>query len=147
VNNANSQRQSWMSTLARTPASELQHILDQLPEQPTYNLPRPVETGLCMVRGRISADGAPFNLGEMTLTRCVVQFEEHNATTGVAYVMGRDKKQAELAAVIDALLVSERLTPEALEPLREVINENRQSRAEQVASTKVDFFTLVRGED
>lgn len=147
MNTANSERQSWMSTLARTSASELQQLLDQLPEQPAYNLPRPVETGLCMVRGRISADGSPFNLGEMTLTRCVVQLEESKSTTGVAYVMGRDKKQAELAALIDALLLNERLSPEAIAPLQNAIDEKRQSRAEHVASTKVDFFTMVRGED
>jgi alpha-D-ribose 1-methylphosphonate 5-triphosphate synthase subunit PhnG len=89
--------------------------------------------------------GRPFNLGEMTVTRCVVQLEDD--TAGVAYVTGRDRRQAELAALADALLLSGRLPLSTLEPLREAQEEHRERRSRAVASTKVDFFTLVRGED
>lgn len=140
-----SQRQAWMAVLARTNAAQLQTLVDGLPHKPSYSLPRPIENGLCMVRGRVSADGEPFNLGEMTVTRCVVQLEDN--TAGVAYIAGRDKKQAELAALVDALLQNQQLDLSSIEPFEQAIKQQRQQRAEQVASTKVDFFTLVRGED
>ncbi|MGI1668707.1 MAG: phosphonate C-P lyase system protein PhnG [Neptuniibacter sp.] len=140
-----SERQAWMAVLARTPADRIRLLLEDLPEQASYSMPRPVETGLAMVRGRVSANGEPFNLGETTITRCVVQLDDN--TTGIAYVTGRDKKQAELAALADALLQNQTLPLSRLEPLEKAIQDKRQKRAEEVASTKVDFFTLVRGED
>lgn len=145
INHSKTPRQEWMAVLARTPANELLTLIDALAEKPIYSLPRPIETGLSMVRGRVSANGEPFNLGEMSITRCVIQLED--STQGVAYIAGRDKAQAELAAVIDALLQNKQIDVKAIEPLQQKINNARQKRAEQVASTKVDFFTLVRGED
>jgi alpha-D-ribose 1-methylphosphonate 5-triphosphate synthase subunit PhnG len=93
----------------------------------------------------MGGNGRPFNLGEMTLTRCVVQLSDD--TSGVAYVAGRDRKKAELAAVADAMLQSGRMPPGALQPLREAFAQQRRARSEAVAATRVDFFTLVRGED
>lgn len=139
------QRQSWMALLARAPSDALEALVADAGEEIDYRLPRPAETGLCLVRGRIGGDGARFNLGEMTLTRCVVQLPD--ATTGVAYVAGRDRRHAELAALADALLQNGRLEEQRLEPLREDIEKRRRQRASAVASTRVDFFTLVRGED
>ena len=56
-----------------------------------------------MVRGRAGGGGAPFNLGEMTVDalHCA---HRHAACVGHAYVAGRDERQAELAALLDALL-------------------------------------------
>lgn len=98
-----------------------------------------------MVRGRMGGSGRPFNLGEMTVTRCVVQLDDD--TAGVAYVTGRDRNRAQLAALADALLQTGRLPLSALEPLRQAQQEKLNQRSEAVATTKVDFFTLVRGED
>jgi alpha-D-ribose 1-methylphosphonate 5-triphosphate synthase subunit PhnG len=134
-----------MATLARAEQSELQALLNDHAPLPEYRFPRPPETGLCMVRGRMGGNGRPFNLGEMTLTRCVVQLSDD--TSGVAYVAGRDRKKAELAAVADAMLQSGRMPPGALQPLREAFAQQRRARSEAVAATRVDFFTLVRGED
>ena len=55
-----------------------------------------------MVRGRAGGGGAPFNLGEMTATRCTVRTD--GGFVGHAYVAGRDERLAELAALVDALL-------------------------------------------
>ena len=74
------------------------------------------ETGLVMVRGRAGGSGSPFNLGEMTVTRCTVQLG--SGTAGHAYIAGRDERQAELAAVADALLQDPALT-------RKVLSANR----------------------
>lgn len=138
-------RKRWMATLARTSADQLQSLLEQHAPSVDYQVPRPPETGLCMVRGRMGGNGRPFNLGEMTLTRCVVQLEDD--TTGIAYITGRDHAQAELAALADAMLQNGHLPLETLEPLDQPQREQRERRSEAVATTKVDFFTLVRGED
>ena len=67
-----------------------------------YRVLRGPEAGLVMVRGRAGGGGAPFNLGEMTATRCTVRTEA--GFVGHAYVAGRNERQAELAALADALL-------------------------------------------
>lgn len=140
-----SARREWMATLARTPVATLSELLERHAPEIDYRLPRPPETGLCMVRGRMGGTGRPFNLGEMTVTRCVVQLKDE--TTGVAYVSGRDREQAKLAALADALLQSGRLSTDNIEPLRQQQARQRRERSEAVAATRVDFFTLVRGED
>lgn len=138
-------RQRWLATLARAPAEALEGLLNEQASMVDYQVPRPPETGLCMVRGRMGGGGRPFNLGEMTVTRCVVQLDDD--TAGVAYITGRDRNRAELAALADALLQTGRLPLSALEPLRQAQQEILKQRSEAVATTKVDFFTLVRGED
>ncbi len=144
MQNDQTERQRWMAMLARASAEELQSLLEQHAPSVDYQVLRAPETGLCMVRGRMGGSGRPFNLGEMTVTRCVVQLEDD--TTGIAYVTGRDRTQAELAALADALLQNGHLSPENLEPLSRTQREQRERRSEQVATTKVNFFTLVRGE-
>jgi alpha-D-ribose 1-methylphosphonate 5-triphosphate synthase subunit PhnG len=102
-----------------------------------------------MVRGRIGGDGAPFNLGETTVTRAAVRIE--TGETGFAYVLGRDHEKARLVAVCDALWQSasfrEAIERQVLAPVRERIERGRAGRQAAVAATRVDFFTLVRGED
>ncbi len=95
------ERRHWMAVRARAEAEAIAALLAPLPAFPAHEKLRPAETGLVMVRGRAGGDGAPFNLGEMTVTRCAVRLGE---TVGHAYVAGRDKRQAELAAVLDAAL-------------------------------------------
>ena len=95
-------RQRWMAVLARADAATLRRLLGAWGSLPAYTRLRGPETGLVMVRGRAGGGGAPFNLGEMTVTRCTVRLED--GLVGHAYVAGRDEEQAELAAVADALL-------------------------------------------
>lgn len=141
---AQTRRRAWMAVLARAGRDELERLIST-GDTPAYTMPRAAETGLCMVRGRMGGSGRPFNLGEMTLTRCVVQLADN--TTGVAYVAGRDRRQAELAALADALLQSGRLDPARVTELERRQAQQRSERSAQVAATRVDFFTLVRGED
>ena len=102
-----------------------------------------------MVKGRIGGDGAPFNLGEATVTRATIKLE--TGETGFGYVLGRDLSKARLIALCDAL--SQRtdycdiIEREVLVPIRVRLNAAREIKAQQVAATKVEFFTLVRGED
>lgn len=102
-----------------------------------------------MVRGRAGGVGEKFNFGEMTMTRCSVQLED--GFVGHGFVAGRDTRHAELVAVFDAVLQNPKLgTPlkSKLIPDLEASIEKRKSAAVQKADgTKVDFFTMVRGED
>ena len=54
------------------------------------------------------------------------------------------------AALLDALMQGSdaaRLEKAVLEPLRDARTERRRSRAEKATATKVDFFTMARGDD
>ena len=110
---------------------------------------RPPETGLVMLRGRMGGTGGALNLGEATVTRCAVRMAKRQE--GHAYVMGRNHGHAKIAAVCDALLQDEnyRVKVEGLvlQPLQKLLEERRSLAAHKAAATKVDFFTLVRGEN
>lgn len=137
-----------MSVLARSSPELVEEAWRSLGDTPGYHLLRAPETGLVMVRGRAGGGGEPFNLGEMTVTRCVVRLG--SGETGFAYVAGHDASHSERAAALDALLQNEdwldRVQTEVIAPLRRRLEESRQARAAAVATTKVDFFTLVRGD-
>ncbi|MGL5011973.1 MAG: phosphonate C-P lyase system protein PhnG [Paracoccaceae bacterium] len=138
-------RKGWMSLLAKAPARRLAALM---PDLPAHDVLRPAEIGSVMVQGRVGGTGAAFNLGEMTVTRCSVRL--NSGAVGHAYVQGRDKGHATRAAVLDALMQTEaadRIAREVLAPLEAEAVEARQLRAGKAAATKVDFFTMVRGED
>lgn len=138
-------RKGWMSLLAEAPPARLAALLPDLPETA---LLRPAEVGSVMVRGRVGGTGAPFNLGEMTVTRCSLRLD--CGAVGHAYVQGRDKDHARRAAVVDALMQTPeaaRVEAQVLHPLRLEAEARRTTRAAKAAATKVEFFTMVRGED
>ncbi|TCP63201.1 alpha-D-ribose 1-methylphosphonate 5-triphosphate synthase subunit PhnG [Rhodovulum bhavnagarense] len=143
-------RQGWMGLLARAPADRLESLWINLGmDLPDFAWLRAPETGGVMVRGRMGGTGAPFNLGEMTVTRCAIRLEPGNVI-GHAYVQGRDKSKARLAAVIDALMQTSSgpdLRARLLVPLAQEMAARAQGRAERAEATKVTFFTMVRGED
>ncbi len=116
---------------------------------PAYEDLREPENGLVMVRGRIGGDGAPFNLGEATVTRAAVRLA--TGEMGFGYVLGRDRQKARLVALCDALWQSnefaDAVEAKVLAPLRAARIAERNRKAQETAATRVDFFTLVRGED
>jgi alpha-D-ribose 1-methylphosphonate 5-triphosphate synthase subunit PhnG len=141
-------RQRWMRVLAKAGPERLEAIWAALAERPAYDVLRPPEVGLVMVRGRAGGAGQPFNLGEMTMTRCAVRIA--GGAVGHGHVAGRQPRQAELAAVFDALLLDPARRP-ALEaavvaPLERALEERRQAEAARTAATRVEFFTMVRGD-
>ena len=143
------ERQAWMAALAKAPLAALERAWSDLAAQPGFTRLRPAETGLVIVRGRISGSGQPFNLGEMTMTRAAVRIE--NGPTGFGHVAGRSARQAELAALFDALLQDparhDALMAGVIRPLAALAAAEKTRKASEVAATKVDFFTLVRGEN
>jgi alpha-D-ribose 1-methylphosphonate 5-triphosphate synthase subunit PhnG len=140
----NAARRRWMAVLARASATDLTALLDRHAVVPGYTKLRGPEAGLVMVRGRTGGGGAPFNLGEMTVTRCTVRTE--SGEVGHAYVAGRDARQAELAAVLDAMLQDPRqafaLQANVIGPLAEAQRAQRAGVAEKAAATKVQFFAM-----
>lgn len=138
-------RKRWMSVLAKCAPLRLAELMADLPPHEILRAP---EIGAVMVRGRTGATGTPFNLGEMTVTRCSVRLD--CGTVGHAWVQGRDKDHARRAAVIDALMqtaAADDIASLVLRPLEGAAEDTRAARAARAAATKVDFFTMVRGED
>lgn len=142
------ERRDWMGVLARAEGAELARLWAAEGEAVPHRALRRPETGLVQLRGRVGGSGAPFNLGEATVTRCTVLVEGERV--GHAYVMGRDQRHAELAALLDALLQDPERRPRLLravvEPLRSAEQARRRARRRAAETTRVDFFTLVRGE-
>jgi alpha-D-ribose 1-methylphosphonate 5-triphosphate synthase subunit PhnG len=142
-------RQEWMAALALAPEARLREAWDGLAAQPQYKVVRGPETGLVMVRARAGNSGERFNLGEMTVTRCTVGLGE--GIMGHAFIGGLSHEHARLAAVFDALLQ----LPEKGEDLRRALigslQQERQThlagRRDEVRPSRVDFFTLARGDE
>lgn len=144
----NTERQAWLGLLARADALALDALWQSTGMAPAYDVLRAPEVGTSLVRGRAGATGAPFNLGEVTVTRCSVRVE--TGAVGHGYVQGRSKDKALQAALIDALMQgadAASLEAAVLKPLRDAEAAARQARTQKAAATKVDFFTLMRGED
>ncbi|MEM0946413.1 MAG: phosphonate C-P lyase system protein PhnG [Pseudomonadota bacterium] len=141
-------RQRWMSVLAKAPADRLITLFDGAVPRPTVSYLRHPEIGSVMVRGRMGGTGGAFNLGEMTVARCSVMLA--GGETGHGYVQGRSKPAAEVAAIVDALMqtsAAEAVEDAVIAPLAAEAEAGRAARAGKAAATKVDFFTLVRGEN
>jgi alpha-D-ribose 1-methylphosphonate 5-triphosphate synthase subunit PhnG len=143
------ERRAALAVLAEARVDEIEQGLEAATAPVDHVELRATETGLVMLRGRIGGDGDRFNVGEATVTRAAVQIA--SGEVGFAYIFGRDQKKARLCAVCDALWQSKKYR-EAVErwvltPVRTRIEAERASRRAQTAATKVDFLTLVRGED
>jgi alpha-D-ribose 1-methylphosphonate 5-triphosphate synthase subunit PhnG len=140
-------RRRAMALLARALPDELaEPIAKRWPDHGARDL-RPIESGLVMLRGRIGGDGAPFNLGEATVTRAVVELP--TGERGFAHILGRDALTARLAAIADALWRRDAGDVETLvlAPIAERLAGDAARKRAETAATRVDFFTLVRGED
>ncbi len=148
-----SRRQKWMAILARATSKDLADVFTRH-ARPDHIILKPAETGTVMVEARAGGTGDRFNLGEATVTRCVVRLS--SGTMGFAYALGNDRCKAEQAALIDAMLQdTEKSTDSSLDDtplaaevarLAERQRATRDLASRKAAATKVDFFTLVRGE-
>lgn len=147
--NALHMRRNWLGLLAKGDPDFLERAWGAREGVPGFTYLRPPETGLTMVRGRIGGTGAPFNLGEMTVTRCTVRMD--GGFVGTGYVAGRNRRHAELVALFDALFQDpdsgSRHREEVLPKLEKELSVRRETKERRSAATRVDFFTMVRGED
>lgn len=146
-NTQQAQRQAVMAVLAHAEAGEIAARLRTIPLPGHHDLREP-EDGLVMLRGRVGGDGAPFNFGEATLSRAAVRLA--SGEVGFGYTLGRDGEKARLIALCDALVQSRDfgglVERDVIAPLREQLMIRRKQAAEETAATKVDFYTMVRGE-
>src|SRR5207342_1814320 len=101
--NKQAQRKAVMAVLAHSEPAEISVRLDTI-ELPDHENLREPENGLVMVRGRIGGDGAPFNLGEATVSRAAVRLS--TGEIGFGYALGRDGAKARMIALCDALIQS-----------------------------------------
>jgi alpha-D-ribose 1-methylphosphonate 5-triphosphate synthase subunit PhnG len=138
-----------MAILVEATGQELAEAETRIGPLPSFRHLRRPETGLVMLRGRTGGAGAPFNVGEATVTRCLVVTE--SGTEGAAYHLGRDHEKTEKAALFEALAREDawhqRVEAALLAPVRERMARERAAAAQSAAATRVDFFTMVRGED
>ncbi len=141
-------RAEWMGLLARSDPDALATRMTDLGPLQRHDWLRAPEVGSVMVQGRTGGVGAPFNLGEVTATRCALRLAD--GSEGHAFVQGRSRDHAARAAQIDALMQG----PQAddvrrivLEPLAALEAERRDTIARKAEATRVNFETLVRGED
>ena len=146
-NGAQARRKAVMAVLAHSTAADIAGYLADI-ALPAHEDLREPENGLVMVRGRIGGDGAPFNLGEATVSRAAVRLS--SGEVGFGYTLGRDRQKARLIALCDAMVQSSELSAaieaKVVAPLRAAMIEHRNQKAAETAATRVDFYTLVRGE-
>jgi alpha-D-ribose 1-methylphosphonate 5-triphosphate synthase subunit PhnG len=143
------ERKAAMATLAMAAGGDIRRLWDAAGLVADAQMLRGPETGLVTVRGRIGGGGAPFNFGEATVTRATVRLP--GGEVGHAYALGRDKEKAKLSAIADALLQDPARRAEIEEkiiaPLKAAQAGADGKRSAETAATKVEFFTMVRGED
>lgn len=142
-------RQERLSALALAEGAELAALWGNLGVDPAFEMVRGPESGLVALRGRIGGGGAPFNFGEATVTRATVRLD--NGAVGHAVALGRDRRKAQLIAILDALAqdpeMESKIDAGIVRPLRDALAARDAERRAETATTKVDFFTPVRGED
>ncbi|WP_146688599.1 phosphonate C-P lyase system protein PhnG [Bradyrhizobium canariense] len=141
------QRKAAMAVLAHSDVAHIAARLDAITLPAHENLRQP-ENGLVMVRGRVGGEGAPFNLGEATVSRAAVRLA--TGEVGFGYTLGRDRQKAHMIALCDALIQSAdhagAVEAQVLAPLRAAVASERNRKAAETAATRVEFYTLVRGE-
>jgi alpha-D-ribose 1-methylphosphonate 5-triphosphate synthase subunit PhnG len=146
-NGAQARRKAVMAVLAHSATADIAGHLGMV-ALPAHEDLREPENGLVMVRGRVGGDGAPFNLGEATVSRAAVRLS--SGEVGFGYALGRDREKARLIALCDAMVQSAELAgaieTQVVAPLRVAMIDRRNRKAAETAATRVDFYTLVRGE-
>ncbi|PDQ17428.1 phosphonate C-P lyase system protein PhnG [Mesorhizobium sanjuanii] len=143
------ERKAVMATLAQSSGDDIVRLWNEAGLPSEAELLRGPETGLVTVRGRIGGGGAPFNVGEATVTRATVRVPA--GQVGHCYTLGRDRQKAKLAAIADALWQDpahrDAIEAKLVAPLQAALAKSHEQRRAETAATKVDFFTMVRGED
>jgi alpha-D-ribose 1-methylphosphonate 5-triphosphate synthase subunit PhnG len=141
-------RAEWLGLLARAPALALhQAAAPMLADLTTTWLRRP-ELGLVMLRARIGNSGDRYNVGEATVARCVLRARtaEGSSVVGVGYVLGRDLRQAEQIAGVDAMLQAPQWQALAwqhvIEPLRQRVAQRHANDQADAEATRVRFYTM-----
>ncbi len=149
---SNAARARWLAVLAQAPKRVLKETWDGLDAKPRYRLLRAPETGLALVRGRIGGIGQRFNFGEMSLSRCSLAVDDGQGgeVAGHGYVAGCDLDHALYIALFDGMMQmpaqADWLESQLIAPQEKAQAESRRLRVEIAQASRVEFFTMVRGE-
>ncbi len=142
-------RRERMAVLAGAEAADLQELWRAFGQEPEHAMLRGPESGAITVRGRMGGGGAPFNVGEATVTRATVRLAD--GAIGHGAMLGRDREKTKVAALIDAMCADPRnetlIEIAVIAPLRERLAAADEQVRRETAATKVNFFTMTRGED
>ncbi|MGB1963367.1 MAG: phosphonate C-P lyase system protein PhnG [Candidatus Puniceispirillales bacterium] len=141
-------RKEWLSLLAQSSSEDIISLWNKAKIECDFELIRAAEIGAVMVQGRQGGTGDPFHLGEMSVTRCSIKIAD--GYIGHGYHQGRSKETAETIAKLDALLQTvkfDTIVKTILKPLEKLLQDKKYSLATKAEATKVNFFTLVRGDD
>jgi alpha-D-ribose 1-methylphosphonate 5-triphosphate synthase subunit PhnG len=140
-------RESWIGLLGSADPADLEAGLEGLEGSEYARITGP-ETGMLMVQAKADGSGSRFNLGEMTVSKCILEVQ--GKFMGSGWVMGSDLRHAELAALFDGLLQDpahhDHLMTTLIPRLEEKERIRRERLLKDVSDTKVEFFTLKRGE-
>ncbi len=147
---ADQERRRSMGALAVMPAAMLAERYAAIAIlAPAASPVRGPDVGLVMLRGRAGGGGAAFNLGEASVARATVKLR--SGEVGHAMILGRDTDKARMAAHLDALWQRpdwrDRIEEDFVAPSLAADTAASALRTEETEATRVDFFTLVRGED
>ncbi|MCM2504381.1 phosphonate C-P lyase system protein PhnG [Aureimonas altamirensis] len=143
-------RKRAIDAVALCPPARFDQLYEALSvDMPSAETLRGPEIGSVMLRGRIGGAGAPFNLGEASVTRASVRLAD--GAVGHSMLLGRHGERSTRAAHVDALwqthayrdAVEARLIEPAIAARRALALDERA----QAEATRVDFFTMVRGDD
>lgn len=141
-------RKTWLSLLATSNANVLISLWREMNIERDFTIIRAAEVGSVMVQGRQGGAGSPFHFSEMSVTRCSVKLS--TGEIGHGYHQGRSRHAAQIVALADAHAQSEdyaKIEKAIFLPLQYQRQKRRDELAAKAAATKVDFFTLLRGED
>lgn len=150
-NNADTfSRKNALDILAAASADILAEQYDALaPTLPTAVPVRGPEIGAVMIRGKVGGGGAAFNLGEASVTRATVKLA--SGEIGHSIILGRDERKARIVAHLDALRQTHEwvrhIDSKIVRPALDAMNAEKLRSAEETEATRVDFFTVARGED
>lgn len=143
-------RKNVLDILAAASADILAEQYEALePTLPTAVPVRGPEIGAVMIRGKVGGGGAAFNLGEASVTRATVKLA--SGEIGHAIILGRDERKARIVAHLDALRQIPdwvgQIDSKIVRPALDAMHAETLRRAEETEATRVDFFTVARGED
>lgn len=143
-------RKNALDILAAASADILAEQYEALaPTLPNAVPVRGPEIGAVMIRGQVGGGGAAFNLGEASVTRATVKLA--SGEIGHSIILGRNERKACIVAHLDALRQIPdwvgQIDSKIVRPALDAMNAEKLRRAEETEATRVDFFTVARGED
>ncbi|MFH2093346.1 MAG: phosphonate C-P lyase system protein PhnG [Pseudomonadota bacterium] len=141
-------REDWIGLLGSADPADLESALEKLNHSIEFTHIVKPETGMLMVQAKADGSNSRFNLGEITVSKCILEI--NGQYMGAGWTMGSNLRHAELAALFDGLfqdpLLQETLNQTLIPLLKDKQLAKDERRLKDAADTKVEFFTLKRGE-